>query len=1240
MELYWYFNRFAVKKVNLNIYMNLPFQAVAWNGQDQNDQYTLRIFGRTEDGKSISLGTNYNPFCYIKTDAPREVVKNLFWRGLVSCNEQHSKDLWGFQNGELSRFLKMEFKTHKAIRNCAWCIENNKFPELKNAKVYESNIDPILKFMHVSGVSSTGWIDSGTCEPDTESTCDVNLWSPNWRNIKPVSRDDVAPLRIMSFDIECYSSTGAFPDPKISDDCVFQIAMTTKEFGKEGYLDRKCMCLKETEGYEWFATEKELLQAFQKYLIKIDPDIITGWNIFGFDLEYLFVRATIQCGLSPVWGRVKNNEVELVEKNLSSSALGNNLLKMVPMTGRYVFDLFQDVKREHKLESYSLNNVSKHFLKDQKLDMPPKEMFARFAEGDPKKLGEVAEYCIKDTELPHNLMQKLCQIQNQVEMAKACWVPLSFLSERGQQIKVFSQMAKKARELNFVIPTFKYGSGGSSDDGYEGATVLEAQTGAYYSPITALDFASLYPSIMCAENLCYSTLVMDPKYDNLPGVTYEQFGSHRFAQGVSSLLPVILSDLKAFRKKAKKLMAAAEGTPMEAVYNGQQLAYKISMNSIYGFTGASKGMLPCIAIASTVTMRGRQMIEQTKNFVEENFQGAKVRYGDSVMPGTPVLIRKDLTTSTRTIESLGDVWNEYPGFIKEGTNKEQCELDGIEAWTHLGWKPIKRVIRHNCQKKIYRILTHTGCVDVTEDHSLLDPNVQLLKPKEVTIGQQLYHSFPEGFCVSSEKCSYEEGFILGMFVGDGSCGLYDCPSGRKASWAINNQDIELLEKCKTYCEIIHPSYEFVIMDTLKSSGVYKLSPRGGSVVDLVRKYREMCYDIQAKKVPPKAFSAPGAFLDGLWSSDGCRKDHENIGCHRIDTKNQVTAQWYVLLLRSMGYKVSLNTRSDKLNIFRVTWTQCSHRKDPFAVKKIDLLHESWDGYVYDLETEAGTFQAGIGQLIVKNTDSVMVEFDVQGRKGQEAIDYSWQLGEQASEQCSKLFKAPNDLELEKVYCPYFLYSKKRYAAKMYEGASDKEGRPILKEDGTRLVKFKKIDVKGLQVVRRDSCPFVRETLKKLLGMVLESSDPRPVIEAAREAARSLMNGQVPMEKLLMSKQLAAAYKVPTPHVAVRDKMKRRAPGSEPQQGDRVSFVIVKGPGKMFEKAEDPIWVKDNNVPIDYDYYFTNQFKKPVQDLLEPLVSADQIFDKKFMVKTVSTSELEARRAFLNRFGLKVSSTEA
>ena len=828
--------------------MMVQFQAVAWEGyDDEQGNYIVRAYGRTEDGKSVSASTVFEPYFFVKMKAAVPEVRG------AKIEYLSAKDLWGFQNGARSRFAKLTFRTHKEFRGAMYNLQREKW------HIYEANLDPVLRFMHVSGCTSTGWITVSDGVDDPDARCDLNL-----RGIlTPVKdKDSIAPIKVMSFDIECYSSTGDFPNPTIPGDCIFQIGMTTARFGQE-ISERKCLCLKQTTGQdcESFETEKDLIEAFGRYLAKVDPDIITGWNIFGFDLEFLFKRAS-RLGVETLWGRRTDLPSELTIKHLASSALGSNELKMVPMVGRYVFDLFQDIKREHKLESYSLNAVSKHFLKDsQKIDMPVKEIFERFRQGDPARLGEVAQYCIQDTVLPHKIMAKVCQIQNQIEMAKACWVPLSFLSERGQQIKVFSQMAYKARQLGFLIPTIRRPDG--VVDGYEGATVLEAQTGAYYSPITALDFASLYPSIMVAHNLCYSTLVMDKRYANVPGVAYEKYGEHVFAQTdadgkpIVSLLPSILTDLKAFRKKAKKLMAQAEGTPMEAVYNGQQLAYKISMNSIYGFTGAAKGMLPCVAIASTVTMRGRQMIEETKNYVEENFPGAKVRYGD--------------------------------------------------------------------------------------------------------------------------------------------------------------------------------------------------------------------------------------------------------------------------------------------------------------------------------------------------TDSVMVEFDVEGRKGQEAIDYSWEQGLLAAEQCTKLFKAPNDLELEKVYCPYFLYSKKRYAAKMWEGKT----RP----DGSTVVAFKKIDIKGLQVVRRDSCPFVRETLKKLLDMMLESSDPRPVIAFARQASEEISSGKVPVEKLLMSKQLGSDYKVPMPHVAVRDKIRSRAPGSEPRQGDRVQYVVTKGPGKLYEKAEDPEWAREKNVPLDYQYYFLNQLKKPICDLLEPLVGA-------------------------------------
>ena len=988
----------------------VTFQAVAWNHRETDETFIIDIFGRTADGKSVHVETPFQPYFFVKTSLSKSPPH--FESLVESPTVIRRKDLWGFQNQKEHPFAKLTFANLEKLRRAEWSCRNQKYA------VYEANLDPVLRLMHRTGIQSTGWLVArgSMC---TSSTCEIDLVVSDWRTLKPVDCDELAPLRIASLDIECYSESGSFPSAFEKSDVCFQVAVTTKIAGQP--FARKILCVKKTNcpDSESFDSERAMLERFAEYITELDPDIITGWNIFGFDLEYLYTRSVMcQCSNdSFVWGRLRDTPVELVTKNLTSSALGSNTLKLVPMIGRYVFDMFQDVKREHKLESYSLNNVSRHFLGDTKLDMPVKEIFSRFADGDPDLLGEVAEYCLKDTDLPHRISERLCLIPNLLEMAKATWVPLSYLSERGQQIKVFSQVCRKARELGFMVPTIKLDPKAPQDDQYQGATVLDAQTGAYYTPITALDFASLYPSIMRAHNLCYSTYV-DPKmpqYRNLPGVTYETFGPHTFAQGVPSLLPVILNELAAFRKKAKKDMAAAEGTPLEAVYNGRQLAYKISMNSVYGFTGASKGMLPLLAIASTVTFRGRQMIEETKNYVEEHFPGAKVRYGDSVTGDTPVLIRIDDDFSRPEIQTLGTAWVPYPGFLKDGTDKEMCDIVGVDSWTHLGWKPIKRVIRHRCSKRIYRVTSPYGQVDVTEDHSLLDENLKLLKPTQIQSFTKLLHT----------------GFV-----------------GKR------------------------------------------------------------------------------------------------------DGKTHVT-----------------------------------------------LVQESCEDFVYDLETEAGTFQAGQGHLIVKNTDSVMVEFDVQGRKGQEAIDYSWQLGERAAEECTKLFRAPNDLELEKVYCPYFLYSKKRYAAKMYE----KKGEAVV---------FKKIDVKGLQVVRRDTCMFVRKALKQLLNIVLESNDPRCAIDYARQSARDLLAGRVDLTELVMSKQLGNDYKTRQPHVEVRNKIRSRAPGSEPRNGDRVQFLITKGAGLLCDKAEDPVFVTEKKVPIDYYYYFDHQLQKPVCDLLEPLVGT-KAFDTIF-----------------------------
>lgn len=128
----------------------------------------------------------------------------------------------------------------------------------------------------------------------------------------------------------------------------------------------------------------------------------------------------------------------------------------------------------------------------------------------------------------------------------------------------------------------------------------------------------------------------------------------------------------------------------------------------------------------------------------------QVVYGDSVTGDTPLVLKKDNQIYIETIQSIFDITNkqEYPGFKmfdKTIRLEKEFSTTDYQIWTDAGWADIKRVIRHKCEKKIYRVLTHTGCIDVTEDHSLITENKKPIKPKDLKVGDSLLHSFPTEF---------------------------------------------------------------------------------------------------------------------------------------------------------------------------------------------------------------------------------------------------------------------------------------------------------------------------------------------------------------------------------------------------------------------------------------------------------------------------------------------------------------
>ena len=452
----------------------------------------------------------------------------------------------------------------------------------------------------------------------------------------------MAPLRILSFDIECAGRKGVFPEA--NQDPVIQIANIVTRYGEKKPFVRNVFCLDTTSlivNTQIFVYKEEetMLSKWRDFLEEVDPDIIIGYNIANFDFPYLLDRADhLKIKNFSQWTRLKSIYSQAKTSNFSSKQMGNRDTKATNTNGRLQLDLLQLVQRDHQLRSYTLNSVCAQFLGEQKEDVHH-TMITELFNGTPESRRRLAVYCLKDAFLPQRLMDKLSCLENYTEMARVTGVPFNFLLSRGQQVKFISQLFRKALEQKLVIPNL---SSNSSEEQYEGATVIEPTRGYYSVPIATLDFASLYPSIIQAHNLCYTTLLkkdvvealkLEKDEDYIVTPNGDMFVTTKQRKG---LLTQILEELLTARKQAKRELAVETDPFKKAVLNGRQLALKISANSVYGLTGATVGKVPCLPIASSTTSYGRQMIEKTKAEVEAKYtiangysHDAQVIYGDT-----------------------------------------------------------------------------------------------------------------------------------------------------------------------------------------------------------------------------------------------------------------------------------------------------------------------------------------------------------------------------------------------------------------------------------------------------------------------------------------------------------------------------------------------------------------------------------------------------------------------------------
>lgn len=645
-------------------------QKYGFHGTSSGSVPIVRLTGVTDDGNSVSCNVRgVTPYFYVnipdgfdRSNSMRQsimdklnwsltqklVIKPLDTTYVLGVDIVRQTNMRGYN--QPADYFKISCGLPEFIQPAAsrlfwgiW-INNNQW----RFTTFENMMPFTARVMSLCKLKSCAWLKlpAGKYQTlighhaETKSQIEVDI---DYTDLVPMALEgehqkiNIPGQRVLSFDIECLGKDGKFPDAKI--DPTTQIG---NYVNVGSHTIQKCVFNLGTcasiVGANVFTYEKEedLLKGWSDYVRHVDPDMITGYNTDDFDLPYLLTRAeTLGIDQFNELSRIKGDKCVITIDKFESKAYGKSERKSVQMRGRFMFDVLRVVLKDYKLGSYTLNNVSAQFLGEQKGEVPYSSM-EKLQNGTEDDRCRLATYCLKDAYLPQRLIEKLTLLVNYIEMCRVTGVTISTLIMKGQQAKSILLMWHEMLASGYIMPDLRLKKDQDNTESkveYEGATVLDPIKGFYDVPIATLDFASLYPSIMIAHNLCYTTKItkeqamkMDPKdYTHTPPSPKYKFEGAYFVKAHirQGLLPTLLRAILAARERAKKGMAGEkEGTMLYFVWNGRQLALKVTANSIYGLTGALKGMFPDLDISASVTAFGRIMIESVKALVESHYTKA------------------------------------------------------------------------------------------------------------------------------------------------------------------------------------------------------------------------------------------------------------------------------------------------------------------------------------------------------------------------------------------------------------------------------------------------------------------------------------------------------------------------------------------------------------------------------------------------------------------------------------------